>query len=355
MWIGSYPGPDGPDTGEGIWRVSLDEATGELTEAERVVACASPSFLAQHPRTGVVYAVDESEQGAVSAFVPASSGGLEHAWTGSSGGTHPCHLEAAADAVWVSNYGSGTFATVRLSEDGLPTGQVDEFAHTGSGANPDRQSAPHVHSSGHTIDGRFAWVADLGTDEVWRYLVETGSDGAPVRADGIAVELAPGSGPRHMAFHESGVVFVAGELDNSISMVRADADTGAGTVMVRVPACSTTADVGSYPSHIALNASGTRLYVGVRGPNVIGSFAIHETDDGGMSLEHLGDTSVGGDWPRHLAVLAAADADGQPIDRIVVANQNSSNLVVVDIDPTGNGTERSRMDFPVPPACVLPI
>lgn len=372
LWIGTYPGPDGRDAGEGIWRVELDDETGELTSGERVVACASPSFLALHPRTGFLYAVDESDEGAVSAYAPAQGSGagvLDHVWTGSSGGSAPCHLAVVDDAVWVSNYGSGTFATVRLSASGEPTGVVDEFAHSGSGPDLDRQTSPHVHSSALTPDGRFAWVADLGTDEVWRYelppttpttptTAAATDDAPPVRPHGIAVALAPASGPRHMAFHASGVAFVAGELDNSVSIVRIASDTGAGAVVGSVPACTTTSDVGSYPSHIALNASGTRLYVAVRGPDVIGTFAVHPSNDpeAPVTLEYLGDTSVGGQWPRHLAVLPAPEGDdSEPVDRIVVANQNSNTLVVLDIDSAGRGTQRSRMDFPVPPACVLPV
>lgn len=362
LWIGSYPGQDGPDTGEGIWRVTLERGTGELTEARRVAACPSPSFLAQHPSSGLVYAVDERDDGTVSAFTPTDDGGLTRLWTGASGGTHPCHLQMGPDSVWVSNYGSGTFATVRLNADSTPTGVVDEFAHTGSGPNADRQTAPHVHSSGRTPDGRFAWVADLGTDEIWRYQVDPESTPAgtqpPLQAAGIAVELAAGSGPRHMVFHTAGVAFVAGELDNSVSVVLVDAGTGAGTALQRVAACETTAEIGAYPSEIALNESGTRLYVGVRGPDVVATFAVHTTSDPAapVTLEYLGDTVIGGQWPRHLAVLSAPeDEQGKPVDRIVVASQNSNELVVLDIDSAGTGVERSRMELPVPPACVLPI
>ncbi len=358
LLIGSYPGPDGPDSGEGIWQVALAHETGELVEAQRVAVCTSPSFLARQDSSGVVYAATEGDDGVVTAFAPTEDGGLTQVWAGSSGGTHPCHLQMGPDAVWVSNYGSGTFATVRLNADGVPTGEVDEFAHTGSGPNQDRQTAPHVHSSGQTVDGRFAWVADLGTDEVWRYEVAPSGAPQPVVPAGIAVELAPGSGPRHMAFHPAGVAFVAGELDNSVSVVLVDPATGAGSVLDRVAACTSTAEIGAYPSHIALNDAGTRLYVGVRGPDVIGTFAVHTTQDPAapVTLEFLGDTVIGGQWPRHLAVLPApADAQGQPVDRIVVASQNSNELVVLDIDAAGSGIERSRMELPVPPACVLPI
>ncbi len=358
LWIGTYPGPDGPGTGEGIWRVDLEHDSGELVAAQRVALSESPSFLAQHSSSGVVYAVTEGDDGAVTAFAPTDDGGLTQVWTGSSGGTHPCHLHMGPDSVWVSNYGSGTFATVRLDVNGIPTGVVDAFAHTGSGPNPDRQTAPHVHSSGSTVDGRFAWVADLGTDEVWRYDVAPSGAEQPVQPAGIAVELTPGSGPRHMAFHDAGVAFVAAELDNSVSVVLVDPETGAGTVLDRVDACATTAEVGAYPSHIALNDAGTRLYVGVRGPDVVGTFAVHTTQDlaAPVTLEYLGDTVIGGQWPRHLAVLPApADAQGQPVDRIVVASQNSNELVVLDIDAAGSGVERSRLELPVPPACVLPV
>jgi uncharacterized membrane protein YfcA len=72
-------------------------------------------------------------------------------------------------------------------------------------------------------------------------------------------------------------------------------------------------------------------------------------------------------WPRHHAVVGpatppAADAPtagaGTPTpagrDLIVVAAQNTSELISVLVDPaSGAGEVVSRLPFPVPPACVL--
>ena len=53
------------------------------------------------------------------------------------------------------------------------------------------------------------------------------------------------------------------------------------------------------------------------------------TTSGHATLEHLADTPVAGVWPRHFAVVAADDG----ADLVVVANQESSALVVLRIDP----------------------
>ena len=382
LWIGTYPG-DVPGA-EGIWDVSIDPVTGELGAPVRLAEAQSPSYLAKHPHAPVLYAVDESETGEVSAFTIAPDGGLTHAWTGSSGGTHPCHVTADDGVVCVSNYGSGALGAITLGTDGLPIGASRSYPHSGTGGNPDRQSGPHVHSSGRTVDGRFVWVADLGTDEVWRYrLDERPSEfdsTPPLEPDGIAVAMPAGSGPRHMAFHRSGLVFVVGELDNAVHVVRFNPADGSGTLLGTVPACVTPTPQGApgaFPSHVTLNDSGTRLYIGIRGTDVVSAFAVFpdgagpggtgldgEGPDGGGAvgtgpvaawIEHLGDTPVGGAWPRHIAVISAPDdADGGPVDRVIVANQNSADLVVLDIDAAGRGTQRSTIEFPVPPACVLP-
>jgi 6-phosphogluconolactonase len=61
----------------------------------------------------------------------------------------------------------------------------------------------------------------------------------------------------------------------------------------------------------------------------------------------VGDVDLGlGAWPRHHAVLA----DGE---LVVVAAQNSDELVAIRLDPaTGQGQITDRLELPVP-ACVL--
>ena len=71
--------------------------------------------------------------------------------------------------------------------------------HEGKGADPNRQEGPHAHCVALDAANRFAFVCDLGLDKVliYKYDAEKGkiTPNQPPAAD-----VAPGSGPRHIAF-----------------------------------------------------------------------------------------------------------------------------------------------------------
>lgn len=341
LWIGGYP-PDGVEgSGEGIWQVTLDPAAGTLGQARFLAATPSPTFLAVHPQGHTLYAVAEIADGLVSAFRVEADGGLTALGTCSSGGAQPCHVVATADALHVANYGDGVFTVVPLAADGSFDGPPRTFAHSGSGPDPERQEQSHAHFSGAVAgaqDNAETWVADLGTDELRRFLPTCS---APA---GAGVRLPAGAGPRHFVAVD-GAVIVATELDAGV-VVLAPAGPDA-QVVERHPASGTVVEgERNYPSHIALDASGTRLHVAVRGADVLSTFALAAPGHGsGTRLRHLADTPVGGRWPRHFAVVA---------DLVVVANQYSSELVVLRIAASGAGEVVGRLAHPAP-ACVLPV
>lgn len=382
--IGTYPTGETAGSGEGLWEVFVQVGTGELTGARQLVEIASPSFVALHPNGQTLFAVSELDEGTVTALT-LTPDALEVGETRPTQGVHPCHVVARDEQVWVANYSSGTFTALGLDATAAFTGQVQSFGNTGTGPDADRQEGPHAHFCLPAPDGDGAWVVDLGTDELRRYTAAGAAQGsaAPASgaaehgvlvADGVAATLPPGSGPRHAAVHPGGTVFVVGELDSRVHLLRpavqAESSRGAWEAYASVPACVTPdPGTGSYPSHIALSADGSRLYVAVRGPDVLSTFAV--TPDG-SGATHLADTPIGGVWPRHFAVLAGettvadeADAgeatagrtsDGSSAaDVVVVANQNSSTLTVLRIDrASGTGTLTATLDLPAP-ACVLPV
>ncbi|NDB78086.1 MAG: hypothetical protein EB141_20990, partial [Verrucomicrobia bacterium] len=66
-----------------------------------------------------------------------------------------------------------------------------------------RQSQPNAHSVNVSPDNRFAFVADLGLDKVLIYKLDP-AKGTLTPNDPPFAAVAPGSGPRHFAFHPSG-------------------------------------------------------------------------------------------------------------------------------------------------------
>ncbi|GAA1403088.1 lactonase family protein [Oerskovia paurometabola] len=366
LWLGTYPDGAEPGSGEGIWRLSVDGSTGELGEPVLAAVTPSPSFVALAPGGTRLYAVSETEPGAVSGFEIAPDGALAPSGTVPSGGTFPCHLVATDDAVQVANYGDGTFAVLPLDASGALTTPL-RLGHRGTGPDTERQEGPHAHFVAE-VAGE-AVVVDLGTDELRAYprsvaelrSLAEGPDGAgPAR---VAATFPGGAGPRHLAVLDGehgapAALFVATELDARV-YVLVPAGDGAFEVASSVEATAAPLPEGgrNYPSHVALSADGTRLFVAIRGAGVLSTFAVTRAvsgpDDAAPVLEHLADTPLGGAWPRHFAVLAPAGEGTPDADLVVVANQNSSNLTVLRIDRAdGAGTLVDELAIPVP-ACVV--
>lgn len=351
LWIGTFPDA-GIGTqaglGEGVWRVDLDPATGALGEPRQVAVTPAPTFVATHRDGRWLYAVAESDPGGVTAFEVDADGGLTARATVASGGVAPCHLLVVDDTLHVANYVDGVLGIVPLTPDGafdpdvVATGRVAQaFPHTGTGPDADRQEGPHAHFVALTPDRRHVLVADLGTDELRRW---RRADDGTLAPDGVAAVLAPGTGPRHVAFSADGAtLYVAGELDAAVHVLAWDAATATGTAVQQVPAvpADESADgVRRSPSHVLLD--GDRLLLGVRalglqGPDALSTFDVHA--DGTLGEPRT--DPLGGPTPRHLEVV-----DGWT----VVALQDAHALVVHG--PHGGEVARVALRSP---ACVVPV
>lgn len=382
LWIGTYPvaGAGSPaGLGEGIWRARVDPATGTWHGARQVAELPAPSFLVAHPSGSVVYAVGETADGTVTALgadgVDLDDGLLRPLGTVRSGGDDPCHLLLApgATALYVTNYSSGTVGVLPLAADGTWSeevlaagGPVQVFTAadsmtSGPGPEVDRQDGPHAHAALVAPGGRHLLVTDLGTDELRRYRIR--GDGL-LEADGIAARLPAGTGPRHLAAGPGGHVYVVGELDSTVHVLRWAPDTATAVLVQTVPACSTAPRPdGRGRRNLAahLDVVDRRVLVSVRGADVLTSFAV---SPGGSELTPLGEWPTGGTWPRHFAVVDGA---------VVAANQISSTVAVGTVGsdrpvgtvgtdrpvtPTEDGAAaeavRHLLDLPAP-ACVVPV
>lgn len=383
--VGTYPaaGPEADaGAGEGIWWVDLDVATGALT-GRQAATTPAPSFVAV--RGDCLLAVGETSPGRVTRFAvgrSAADADLGEREAVASGGSTPCHVlwHPSGRAAYVANYGSGSVAVVPLTpdadtaaaaaaDDARPAfagGVAQVFEHSGSGADADRQEGPHAHSTMLAPGGGYLLAADLGTDEIRRYRVA--ADGR-LAEDGVAAVLPPGTGPRHMAAGPGDHVYVVGELDVTVHVLRWCDDHLEPVDVVR--ACTTPLRTGHrvLPAHVAVvngpndpngpdgpdgpesaDRPGATVLVSVRGSDVIARFAVH---DDGARLVHEVDLPVGGGWPRHFAVVG---------DWVVAALQNADRVVALrwrdgvglDGAVAPAGARGGELAIPVP-ACVVPL
>ncbi len=319
--IGAYTAPHGSSDGIGLAAFQSRMGAHDLGT---IAGCDSPSFLAVHPTLPVIYAVHEFEQ-----TVRART------WAGENGPLLPLGdaVAAGAAACHVSVDPAGTMLVVCCWDDGQvlsyglgPGGEIDSrFVAEPARKNPeprqeDISNPPsRAHAALFLTDGRVL-TTDLGLDlvRVWRR-----GTGAELWLD-HEVALARGSGPRHMALHPAGFVYVIGEYSIAVSVLAADAN-GRLTVIHSAPALVDGRSDGDAAAEISLNAAATRLYVTVRGSNLIATL---EVQQGGRTVKALGSTSCGGVGPRHHLLHEGA-ASGSHLH---VANQLSHAVVTVAVD-----------------------
>ncbi|MFG1796409.1 lactonase family protein [Nocardia sp. NPDC049149] len=303
--------------GSGIGVVGVDAATGRLA-VESIVGTADPSYLALSPDGRFLYAVNEgSGAGTVTAINLRATPTVLN--TVAVQGDGPTHLCVTPDGRYVltANYTSGSVSV--LAVDGGRLGAVTDVAqHSGTGPDPERQSEPHAHQV--LIDPSGGWVlaVDLGVDSIYVYRLVDG------KLDQHAqVAMVPGSGPRHLVWHPDGCrVFVANELNSTVTVCDWRADRGELRPGVSIPADQLTGGERNYPSAPVVSRDGRFLYLANRGHDNIATFAV-----AGDFLVPLGTTPCGGKFPRDLRL----SPDGR---RLYAANQKSNSVTCLVIDPT---------------------
>ncbi|MET3903446.1 6-phosphogluconolactonase [Paenarthrobacter sp. 4246] len=316
IWVGSYTA-DRNGNGEGISALSAD-SDGKLTALGLAVAANSPSFLALHPTLPVVYAVAE-EGKTVRAYHRTGDTGLEAFGEPWPAGDATCHVAADPHGRFVvaTCWGDGQVILYEVDDNGAITSRTSAAAavdpHFTGPTDDERPS--RAHSSLMLPDGRVL-TTDLGHDlvRVWRYV-----PGEGLQADHQVV-LSKGSGPRHMARHHSGTVFVDTEYSVEVAAVRMEPD-GTYELTAVVPASINKPFDGDSGAEIALSPDGRFAYVGVRGSNRI---CVLKVTHDGTELEPLADVPCGGDWPRHHLVREGW---------LYVANEGSDDVVSFRLDP----------------------
>lgn len=87
LFLGTYTSTAGGGTGIGV--AGYAPETGAITGRTTITGVDNPSYLALHPSGTTLYAVDEQEQGGVTAVALASDGTFRVLGTRSTGGAAP--------------------------------------------------------------------------------------------------------------------------------------------------------------------------------------------------------------------------------------------------------------------------
>lgn len=349
MYIGTYTSA----RSKGIYLLDMDMETGALISRGVAAETPNPSFLALHPNQRFLYAANElsdfegKKTGAVSAFAIDPKTRmltlLNHQPSGTEG---PCHvsMDRRGKHVLLANYGGGSVGVLPVQSDGRLGPLTASIQHTGSSVNKSRQEGPHAHSFNLDPANKFALAADLGTDKVMIYRFDS-KTGTLALNDPAFASIAPGGGPRHLAFHPTGrYVYVNSEITSAVTAFQYDAEKGA---LTELHTLSTLPDgfpgENNSTAEIQVHPSGKFLYVSNRGHDSIAIFRIAPETG---RLAPVGHESTQGKTPRNFGI----DPTGK---FLLAANQQSDTVVVFRIDPkTGKLTPTGHSVEVPSPVCV---
>lgn len=329
VYIGTYT----KTSSEGIYVGRFDTETGRLGELTLAAETSNPSFLALSPDRHHLYAVSEGAgatyngkpTGTVNAYsINPVEGSLSLINTTVSAGRSPCHVSVTPNGknVLVANYSSGTVTLLPVRVDGGVDGPAAVEQHEGKSIHPSRQKGPYAHSINPSADGRFAFAADLGTDKVYTYAIDSTTHTLTL-ADPTSVSLEPGSGPRHLAQSADGrFAYVINELANTLTTFSVDARTGELKTLQTVPTLPADFTGSSTTAEVAVHPNGRFVYGSNRGHDSIAVFQVDPAKGTLTAVEHV---STQGRNPRNFALC--------PSGRwLIAANQDGDSLVVFAVD-----------------------
>lgn len=317
FYVGGYAEPGQ----NGILKCAFDGENIDVIDSNDELR--NPSWVLAHPSKPLLYAVEELSPEGGLAVLSEADGHLKAVARVSTKGADPCHIAVAPDGrhLLVSNYTGGSLAVYALDQGGMPTRMTDLVQHRMDDAqrargNPVRQEAPHIHFS--LCDGEHVYVNDLGLNRVFIY----GWDGEAGKLvdHGRSIDFPEGSGPRHLAFGESGeCLYVLCELNATIHVFRRGSGEGwrRAQVVSTVPGDFTDFERYAWSCGAAIRFMDERtLCASTRGHN---SVAVFQVGPDGL----LGDRRIipsGGRTPRDFVAMK---------DFLLIADQDSDRICLV--------------------------
>lgn len=351
--VGTYtePLPHVNGKADGILGASFDPASGRVGPVSSLAAARNPSYLAVSASGEHVYAVHETDMfgdrpgGGITAYArDPRSGHLSPLNARGTDGQAPCHvaLDRTGGFVLVANYGvsAGSVTVYRVEPDGRLGELTDHVTHTGRGPDPVRQGASHVHMTASDPVTGDILVADLGSDTVFSYTLDSAGRLTPRTC--AHVPAAPGAGPRHLAFHpDTRHLFLVNELDSTVCVLRRDGDRFA--VTDRVPTLPAGADGVNLAGAIRVSPSGRHVLVSNRGHD---SLAVLRFDPAAASLSPAGITPAAVRCPRDFIL----SPDGR---HVIVAGQDSDQIACFGFDDDAAALRLLHTAVAPTPACLV--
>ncbi len=257
----SAPEPHGPTAG--IHVATWNPSNGTLANLRLAMQADNAAFLATSKRYLFAGHQLPAKMGALSAYQIGPTGDLQLINTINVPEFDFVHtaVDHTGQALITASYGSGKVLSAKIAPDGHLSAPVSQFQLTGHGPNASRQASPHAHGVAIAPDNRFVLINDLGTDRIMIYKLNAAT--AELTPNNPPYfETAPGSGPRHTAFHPSGKwAYSINELDSTITQMGWNAATGVLTLASNTPTMPPGSDVtAGRAGEVVFDKTGRFLY-----------------------------------------------------------------------------------------------
>ncbi|MBM4075692.1 MAG: lactonase family protein, partial [Planctomycetes bacterium] len=238
-------------------------------------------------------------------------------------GTAACYLDvdSTGRSLLVANYSTGNLASFPVETDGSLKPSASFFQHTGSSVDASRQMEPHAHCIVISPDNRFAFVADLGLDQIRIYQLDATTAKLLPHAQSF-VRTPPGAGPRHLTFHPNGKhVYVINELKSSITVF--DYDASSGSLFERQTISTLPPDFKgvSHCADVKVTPNGRYVYGTNRGHDSIACYRVNS--QGQLDLIEIIPSL--GKGPQNLAITPGGEL-------LLCANMPGNNVATFEID-----------------------
>ena len=340
--IGTYTTGDS----KGIYVYRFYEETGRLAYLSEIDDIKNPAYLCISANGKFVYSANENDKdGSLSAFkFDKASGKLELINSQLAGGG-PAYVSIDKDMknAFAANYGNGTLTVLPINKDGSLSPIIQSIKDEGHGPIADRQAGPHVHSAWLSPDEKYLFAADLGTDKlnIFRYHASKNPPLTPAMPESVSV--VPGNGPRHFDFSADGKYMdLLQEMGAVITAYSVDGAKLKPLQSVNMTAETFKGKVGAADIHIS--PDGHFLYATNRGD--ANEIVVYEINQDTHLLNFVERYGTLGKTPRNFMITPSGNY-------LLVANQNTDNIVVFKIDKsTGKLTLTRSMIKVGNPVCL---
>ncbi|QDP39977.1 lactonase family protein [Radiobacillus deserti] len=327
---------------EGIYSFELDVNAGNIHNIKLETELDRPTYVTlSKDKSYLLSVMKQDGYGGVAVFRTSNNGFLPISSTTYSE-ISSCHvsIDNSNDYVVVSNYHEGAVELYKLDQETEKINFVDVKRHEGAGPNKERQEGPHVHFADFTPDQRFIVVVDLGIDQIITYKIHNDT-----LQQVTALDLDPGSGPRHLVFHPNeNLAYVVTELSSEVLTLQFNPENGEFVQVQRVPTIPKEFSDNNQCSAIRISEDGKFVYAANRGHDSIVVYRVNEKDG---TLEFVEWVSTGGEWPRDFNL----DPTGQ---YLVAANQETDSIVLFSRDKHTGKLSLKQGPIAAPePICVM--